>query len=184
MCMGLADLITDAVTYTRLRDGAIPVSTEGAKAAYVAILCFGAATTAVALAYRLHNVRLVRAHLHEFGRQGRKVTGSEARQQAQQHDWEMAQTHRTKVVLSLELLSVAAQGAGCTAQLRRMDGCAVFTLPQYFGHGCHCTAGLPMSSLNIYLIFVDKVQDQMVWMFAIEINCVIKSRHSKGTLLR
>ena len=115
MFFGLADLITDAVTYTRLRDGAIPVSNEGAKAAYVAILCFGAATTAVALAYRLHNVRLVRAHLHEFGRQGRKVTGSEARQQAQQHDWEMAQTHRTKVVLSLELLSVAAQGAGCTA---------------------------------------------------------------------
>jgi hypothetical protein len=114
MCMGLADLITDAVTYTRLRDGAIPVSNEGAKAAYVAILCFGAATTAVALAYRLHNVRSVRAHLHEFGRQGPKVTDSEARQQAHQHDWEMAQTQRTKVVLLLELLSVAAQGAGCT----------------------------------------------------------------------
>ena len=36
-----------------------------------------------------------------------------------------------------------------------------------------------MSSLNIYLIFVDNVQDQMVRMFVIEINCVINSRNSK-----
>jgi hypothetical protein len=115
VCMGLADLITDGVTYTRLLDGTIKVSNEGFKAAYVAILCFGAVTTAVALAYRLRNAGLVRAHLHEFGRQGREVSRSEARQQAQQHDWEMAQTYRTKVVLSLDLLSVAAQGAGCTA---------------------------------------------------------------------
>jgi hypothetical protein len=34
-----------------------------------------------------------------------------ARQQAQQHEWELAQTHRTKVISMLALLSVATQGS-------------------------------------------------------------------------
>jgi hypothetical protein len=36
---------------------------------------------------------------------------SEARRLSQQHDWELVQTHRTKVTLMLSLLSLTAQGA-------------------------------------------------------------------------
>jgi hypothetical protein len=38
-----------------------------------------------------------------------------ARRQAQQNEWELVQTNRTKVILSLALLSMVAQGA-CDAR--------------------------------------------------------------------
>jgi hypothetical protein len=55
----------------------------------------------------------MRAQVLELGKQDHQAsaTGSAARRQAQQHEWELAQTHRTKVILSLALLSVVAQGA-------------------------------------------------------------------------
>jgi hypothetical protein len=126
VCLGLADLITDAITYARLGDVMVP--SEGYKTAYVVILCFGVVTTALSLAYRLRNARLVRAHVRELGEQGRAIaqqnewelaqtyrtrarSSSTVRRQAQQHEFELAQTHRTKVILSLSLLSVLAQGA-------------------------------------------------------------------------
>ena len=113
LCMGVADLVTDVITYARLSsDVAIPNSY---KAAYTAILCFAAATTAVSLVYRLNNARLVmvqaQTHLIVQGQHGRVVSANEAQRQVQQHEWELVQTGRTKVILSLSLLSVAAQGA-------------------------------------------------------------------------
>jgi hypothetical protein len=108
--MGLADAITDGITYARLRSGDIAAPNEGFKAAYTTALCFGVVTTMLSLAYRLRNARLMRAHVLELGQQGRAVRVSEARRQAQQHEWELAQTHRTKVVASLALLSVGTQG--------------------------------------------------------------------------
>ena len=108
-CLGLADIITDAITYARLRSGDMP--NEGYKTAYVVVLCFGVVTTALSLAYRLRNARAVRAHVRELGEQGRTIaSASAARRQAQQNEWELAQTHRTLVILSLALLSVAMQG--------------------------------------------------------------------------
>ena len=132
VCMGLADLITDGITYSRLQHGDIVVD-EGYKAAYVSLLCFGGVTTLVALAYRLHNVHLVRAHLVELGQHVlgdvRTVSAGELRQQVQRHEWELQQTHRTKVILSLSLLSIMAQGAlplraaSCGRQLGRKRAC-------------------------------------------------------------
>ena len=47
----------------------------------------------------------------ELLQQDKTVVIIAARRQSQQNEWELAQTYRTKVILSLELLSVAAQGA-------------------------------------------------------------------------
>ena len=108
-CLGLADIITDAISYARLRSGNMP--NEGYKTAYVVVLCFGVVTTALSISYRVRNARLVRSHVRELGEQGRtSASASAARRQAQQNEWELAQTHRTLVILSLALLSVAMQG--------------------------------------------------------------------------
>ena len=149
MCFGLADIITDGIAYARM-DGDVAFPNDGYKAAYTAILCFGVVTTALSLAYRLQNVRIMREHVHKLDksyhspqRQANRGNDSDkamhitsvnesftirestskealkaeasrvsaARRQMQQHEWELAQTHRAKVILSLTLLNVAAQGA-------------------------------------------------------------------------
>ena len=110
VCLGLADLVTDGIAYAKLRSGDIIVPNEGYKAAYTVVLCFGVITTALLLTYRLRNARLVRAHVLELGQQGRAANLGEARRQAQQHQYELVQTRRTKVASSLALVSVAAQG--------------------------------------------------------------------------
>jgi hypothetical protein len=109
--MGVADLITDALVYARLASGQILVPNQGYQAAYVTILCFGVVSTGLSLAYRFRNARLMRAHVLELGKQEQKAHTSAARRQVQQHEYELAQTHRTKVIVSLVLLSVAVQGA-------------------------------------------------------------------------
>ena len=111
VCLGLADLITDAITFARLRSGEVAVPNEGYKAAYAAALSVGAVTTVLSQLYRLRNAHIMRAHMRELGEQGRAEKTSVARQQAQQHEWELAQTHRTKVISMLALLSVATQGS-------------------------------------------------------------------------
>jgi hypothetical protein len=121
--IGLADVITDGITYARLRSGDIAVPNEGYKAAYTTVLCFGVVTTALSLAYRLRNARLVRAHMMKLGQQGHAVGASVARRQAQQYEWELAQTHRTKVVASLALLAVAVQGKTAPASQTREAYC-------------------------------------------------------------
>jgi hypothetical protein len=79
------------------------------------VLCFGVVTTVLSLGYRLRNALLMRAHVLELGKQGQIASASAAGKQAQQHEWELAQTHRTKVISSLALVSMVAQGA-CDAR--------------------------------------------------------------------
>jgi hypothetical protein len=110
MCMGVADLITDGIAYARLQSGEIHVA-DDYLAAYVAILCFGAVTTIVALTYRIRNAHRVRANLLELGKHSRIGATSESHRHVQQHEFELAQTHRSKVISSLSLLTVVAQGA-------------------------------------------------------------------------
>ena len=110
VCMGLADIVTDAFAGARLLSGDVVVPNEGYKVAYVLFLCLGVLTTAVSLACRLRNARLVRKKLLEQSQQGRIARASAARRQAQQHEWELAQTRRANTISWLALLSVAAQG--------------------------------------------------------------------------
>ena len=166
VCLGLADLITDAMTYARLRSGEVVVPNEGYKAAYAAVLSVGAVTTVLSLLYRLRNAHIMRAHLRELGKQGRAESTSVARQQAQQHEWELAQTHRTKVISMLALLSVATQGSPPlqAAQNARVSRGA--TIRQDRGQGAVGVAGLPMSIINCCIVFIsDKRADAMVRTF-------------------
>jgi hypothetical protein len=122
--IGLADIVTDGIACALLMHGRIPVPSEGYKTVYIAVLSFGVVTTVFSLAYRFRNARLMRENVLELSDQGRTASSSAVRRQAQQNEWELAQTHRTKVSLSLGLLSVAAQGslpcerAACTARAR------------------------------------------------------------------
>ena len=116
ICAGVASLITDGIAYIRLVHGDNPVSEEY-KAVYIVLLCFGVATATISLAYRLRNLGLVHVQLdaahgrrESAGASERDRAISEPRRQVQQQEWELAQTHRTKVTLSLSLLSVALQG--------------------------------------------------------------------------
>ena len=111
VCLGVADLITDALAYARLQSGEIAVPNNVYRAVYAVVLCFGVVTTVLSLGYRLRNARLMRAYVLEHGKQDHKASVSAARKQAQQHEWELVQTHRTKVIASLALLSIVAQGA-------------------------------------------------------------------------
>ena len=111
VCLGVADLITDALAYARLQSGEITVPNDAYHAAYTVGLCSGVVTTVLSLAYRLRNARLMRAYVLALGKQDQKASVSAARKQAQQHEWELAQTHRTKTIASLALLSIVAQGA-------------------------------------------------------------------------
>jgi hypothetical protein len=110
VAIGLADLITDGIACSRLLHGDVAIDDEGYKTAYVTFLCLGVVTTAISLAFRLRNALLMRAHALKLSQQRRALSGSAARRQAQQHEWELAQTGRTMVVLSLALVNVASQG--------------------------------------------------------------------------
>jgi hypothetical protein len=167
-CLGLADLITDAITYARLRSGEVAVPNEGYKAAYAAVLSVGAVTTVLSLLYRLRNAHIMRAHLRELGEHGRTENASVARQKARQYEWELAQTHRTKVISMLALLSVATQGARPlqAAPNARVLRCATMRQDRGQGPGALGVAGLPMSILNCCVVFLsDKRADEMVGTF-------------------
>jgi hypothetical protein len=111
ICTALANLTTDGIVFGRLLRGELKVSTEIYTAAYATILCFGVVATALSLGYRFQNARLMRAQLRQLAPQAQAITATMARRQAQQHEWELEQTYRTKVTLSLSLSSIAAQGA-------------------------------------------------------------------------
>jgi hypothetical protein len=110
-CMAIANLATDGIVFGRMLRGDLQASSEIYTAAYATILCFGIVSTALSFCYRLRNVGLVRTHLQGLAPQGEALATKEAHRQARQHEWELVQTHRTKVTLSLALLSVTAQGA-------------------------------------------------------------------------
>ena len=170
VCLGLADLITDAITYARLRSGEVAVPNEEYKAAYAAVLSVGAVTTVLSLLYRLRNAHIVRAHLRELGEQGRTESTSVARQQAQQHEWELAQTRRAKVISTLALLSVATQGSPPlqAAKNARVSRGAAMRHDRGHGPAALGGAGLPMSVLNCCIVFIsDKRADAMVRTFLV-----------------
>jgi hypothetical protein len=159
--IGVADILTDGIAYSRLLNGDVKVPHKGYYVAYATILCFGVITIALAIVYRLRNARLMRAHMRELGNTDPAATVSAARRQAQQHEWELAQTHRTKAILSLGLLNVAAQGplplrVSCMYRPSSRGARVLW----YFSAAA--AAGLPMSILNICLIVVSGVQDKMV----------------------
>jgi hypothetical protein len=114
ICTALTNLVTDGIVFGRLLRGELIVSTEMYMVAYATILCFGVVVTALSLGYRIRNARLMQAQLQQLAPQGQTVAASSAsaaRRQLQQHEWELVQTHRTKVTLSLSLTAAAAQGA-------------------------------------------------------------------------
>ncbi len=113
ICVGLADILTDGITCARLLHGQVAVPNKGYKTAYVTFLCLGVFTTAISVAYRFRHARLMRARVLELSQQDRAkvISASIARRQEQQHEWELAQTHRAKSIASLALLGVFAQGA-------------------------------------------------------------------------
>jgi hypothetical protein len=110
-CMAIANLATDGIVFGHMLRGDLKVSSEIYTAAYATILCFGSVSTALSFCYRLRNARLVRTHLQGLAPQDEALAAKEAHRQARQHEWELLQTQRTKVTLTLTLLSVAAQGA-------------------------------------------------------------------------
>jgi len=70
----------------------------------------------------------------------------------QQTEWELVQTHRTKVTLSLSMMSVVTQGA------RALRACVC----EHQAHPLPYAAELPMSVLNCCLIFVEGSTDKTV----------------------
>jgi hypothetical protein len=156
ICTALANLITDGIVFGRLLRGELKVSSEIYMAAYATILCFGVVATAFSLGYRIRNARLMRAQLQQIAPQGQEVATSVARRQLQQHVWELAQTHRTKVTLLLSLSSLVAQGAFAS------QACAF----QREADRSSCATDLPMSALNCCLLFVEESCDKTVRRFS------------------
>jgi hypothetical protein len=111
--MALGNLATDGIVCNSLLRGDLRVSTPIYTVSYIVLLCFGVGVTVLAIGYRLRNARLMHAQLQQVVPQGRAVATGEAQRQAQQSEWELVQTHRTKVTLTLSLASVAAQGVRC-----------------------------------------------------------------------
>jgi hypothetical protein len=184
VCLGVADLITDAITYARLRSGDVAVPNEGYKAAYAAVLSVGAVTTVLSLLYRLRNAHIMRAHLRKLGRQGRTENTGVARRQAQQHEWELAQTHRTRVISMLALLSVATQGLLPLhpAQNARVSRGAPTRQDRGQDSGAVAFAGLPMSIINCCIVFIsDKPADAMVRTLSWSATC---RKAPRGSALR
>jgi hypothetical protein len=111
ICTALANLTTDGIVFGSLLRGELKVSSEIYTAAYATILCFGVVATALSLGYRIRNARLMKVQLQQLAPQGQVVATGTAQSQSQPLEWELVQTHRTKVALSLSVLSLGAQGA-------------------------------------------------------------------------
>jgi hypothetical protein len=110
ICTALANLVTDGIVFGKIARGELAVPSDIYTVVYAMILCFGVAATALSIGYRIRNARLMKVQLQELAPQGQAAATTAAQRQAQQHGWELVQTHRTKVTLSLSLASVAAQG--------------------------------------------------------------------------
>jgi hypothetical protein len=120
VCMSIANLATDGIVFRLLLRGDLKVSTEIYTVVYATMMCFGVVATVLSLGYRIRNACLMRALLKhrapQLGPQGEPLANSDARHQSQQHEWELVQTHRTKVTLMLSLMSAAAQGANVACE--------------------------------------------------------------------
>jgi tryptophan-rich sensory protein len=114
ICTALANLITDGIVFGKMARGELAVPSEIFTIVYATILCFGVVATALSLGYRIRNARLMKVQLHDLAPRGQAAATTASQRQAQQHAWELVQTHRTKVTLSLSLASAAAQGVLAT----------------------------------------------------------------------
>jgi hypothetical protein len=154
ICMALGNLATDGIVCNSLLRGDLRVSSAIYTASYVVLLCFGVVVTVLSIGYRLRNARLMHAQLKQIAPQGpAAVATGEAQRQAQQSEWELVRTHRTKVTLSLSLASVAAQGVRC---------CRASPRARVHQARFPCPADLPMSVVNCCLIFVEGSTDKTV----------------------
>jgi hypothetical protein len=134
VCMSIANLATDGIVFRLLLRGDLKVSTEIYMVAYATIMCFGVVATVLSLGYRIRNACLMRAQLKQraphLGSQGEPLANSDARHQSQQHEWELVQTHRTKVTLMLSLMSAAAQGANVACEPAFAGSCELRMQPR------------------------------------------------------
>ena len=118
LMLELADVVTDAISCSRMLNGDSQVS-ELYRIAYTTILICGVAGTILSIAYRIRNARLVARRVEHLGRSSstldaRLSDSADVRaikQQLQKYEWELAQTHRSKVSACLDLMTVGLQGA-------------------------------------------------------------------------
>jgi ABC-type branched-subunit amino acid transport system substrate-binding protein len=118
LMLELADVVTDAISCSRMLNGDSQVS-ELYRIAYTTILICGVAGTILSIAYRIRNARLVARRVEHLGRSSRTLAArlsdsadvSAIKQQLQKYEWELAQTHRSKVSACLALMTVGLQGA-------------------------------------------------------------------------
>jgi hypothetical protein len=190
----LADLITDGIVFSHLLRGDLKVSNEAYTAAYATLLCFAVVANVISVAYWIRNARLVQTHVRQLAPKSHPLAAKEAHRLVQQHEWELAQTHRTKVTLLLSLLSVIVQGAPgsansvrasakltgrrappicrCRARARSVRALRARTCEIRQAYP-FAAAGLPMSVVNCCLIFVEGSTDKTVRAPAIEFRAQV-----------
>ena len=146
--------IADAVVCSRLLNGDISIRSETSVAAYLIILCFAAVATAISVVYRIRNAVLLHSRMKDVvSQQGVPRVATEARKQVERFEWELVQGTRTKVTLALALMTLAVQGA------RRMSDCVTRTVSL---RTIVCSADLPMSVMNICMVFIENNTHRVV----------------------
>ena len=109
----VADLITDTLTCLRVLHGEMKFSSPSYKPAYVIFTALSIFGAVVSVLYRIRNARLLSAHVQEALQAASRNLGaarSVRQRQGQKYEWELVQTHRTLVVLSLNMMTVAVEG--------------------------------------------------------------------------
>lgn len=108
--LDVADVVTDGFTVVRILRGEVQAATQGYQAAYTTVFAFGVVGVVVSVTYRVRSALLVRDRVRALVlREGREEM-SELRVKVERHEWELAQTHRTKVWLLLALMTIGVQG--------------------------------------------------------------------------
>ena len=89
-------------------------SSPSYKPAYVIFTALSIFGAVVSVLYRIRNARLLSAHVQEALQAASRNIGASSRsvrqRQGQKYEWELVQTHRTLVVLSLNMMTVAVEG--------------------------------------------------------------------------
>jgi hypothetical protein len=112
LLMEFADWITDFLTCYRVLHGEIKVQHEEYKIVYAMCMVLGTFVMVISVVYRVRNARKVVKHLkrvlgpHQRG----DCLASKGRQQLLAFEWELTQTRRARVVLSLAVMTVVAEG--------------------------------------------------------------------------
>jgi hypothetical protein len=112
LLMEFADWITDFLTCYRVLHGEIKVQHEEYKIVYAMCMVLGTFVMVISVVYRVRNARKVVKHLkrvlgpHQRG----DCLASKGRQQLLAFEWELMQTRRARVVLSLAVMTVVAEG--------------------------------------------------------------------------